>query len=222
MFLAHLRLLLSMLSFLTLETDSGSGGNGDEGGDSGGDESERSGDSGGSEEESGFKAPKNQDELDAMIRRRLAKAKTDAETAARATWDQEQKQKEAKDKDDVRALLTLAEEKIQKLEEDLKTERFGSVRSRVAAKHKLPEDLAERLRGETEEELEADAKRLAKYAVSRGDGAEEEGDGSGDDSGTSAIENDAGARSSKSKGSKRTVPTFRVNSTVKTVKVPGA
>jgi hypothetical protein len=218
MFLAQLR-MLGMLAFLALQSDSG-GGDGDDGdGDPGGDDQGRSGDSGDSHGDSGFRAPKDQDELDRMIRRRLAKAKTDAETAARAAWDQEQQTKEAKDKDDVRKLLKLAEDKAAKLEEDLQRERQGNLRSRIASKHKLPDDLAELLTGETEEELTEHAKRLAKYAVARGDG--EEGDDEGDTS-KDDIENDAGARGSRKRANQKPVPQFRVASTVKTVKMPGA
>lgn len=46
-----------------------------------------------------------------------------------------------------------------------------SLRTKVAARHKLPEALAERLRGETEEDLEADAKSLAELLPKGGPGS---------------------------------------------------
>lgn len=49
-----------------------------------------------------------------------------------------------------------------KLEAELLQERSERLRLKVASKHALPDALASRLKGETEEELEADAQELAK------------------------------------------------------------
>lgn len=56
--------------------------------------------------------------------------------------------------------LQKAQETLQKLQADLNTAKAEALRAKVAAKHKLPPALAERLRGAMEEEMEADAKAL--------------------------------------------------------------
>jgi hypothetical protein len=49
-----------------------------------------------------------------------------------------------------------------KLEAELTQERSERLRLKIASKHALPDTLASRLKGETEEELEADAQELEK------------------------------------------------------------
>jgi hypothetical protein len=55
--------------------------------------------------------------------------------------------------------------RIASLEAEIATSRLETVRERVAAKHKLPPELAARLRGDDEASLDADAKALAKLIV---------------------------------------------------------
>lgn len=67
--------------------------------------------------------------------------------------------KEYEDRDKTEA--EKAEEARRQLEERASTAEAELLRLKVAAKKNLPIDLAERLRGNTEEELEADAERLS-------------------------------------------------------------
>lgn len=64
---------------------------------------------------------------------------------------------EAKTADEVQALIAEYDEKIAGLQQ-------SALRESVARKHKLPDDLAELLRGDDEAALEAHAETLAKYA----------------------------------------------------------
>lgn len=216
MFLAHLR-LLGLFAFLALQGDTGGDDGGDEGGDTDGDDTGATGERESSQDDSDFRAPKDQAELDRMISRRLKSHADRAKAEAKTEFERERQATEAKDKDDVRALLKLAEDKIATLEGELKQERTGSLRTQVATAYKLPDDIAELLKGETKEELTEHAKRLAKHVASRADGGEDESDTSADD-----IDNDAGARGSKKRGNQKPIPQFRIASTVKTVKMPGA
>lgn len=56
-------------------------------------------------------------------------------------------------------------ERLAKEIADMKAELFAAKRQTVAMKYKLPEALADRLKGETQEELEEDAKALAALIV---------------------------------------------------------
>lgn len=71
--------------------------------------------------------------------------------------EEERKRKEA-EMTDVEKYKAKAEE----LENALKLERTEKMRLKVSSKYQLPEKLAARLQGETEEEMEADAAELAK------------------------------------------------------------
>lgn len=53
------------------------------------------------------------------------------------------------------------EKELQELKSALETERKTALRSRIASEFKLPPQLADRLSGDTEEELKADAEALA-------------------------------------------------------------
>ncbi len=54
-------------------------------------------------------------------------------------------------------------ERFADLEKQLSEERHGRLREKVAREHQLPDDLAEVLKGDTEEELKAHAEVLKKY-----------------------------------------------------------
>lgn len=71
--------------------------------------------------------------------------------------EEERKKKEA-EMTDVEKFKARAAE----LEAELNRERYGRMRLEVASKYNLPDTLANRLQGETMEELEADAEQLAK------------------------------------------------------------
>jgi len=63
---------------------------------------------------------------------------------------------------DLETALQQAQARAQELETTLAQRDATALRAKVAAAHQLPADLADRLRGSTEEELTADAKELAK------------------------------------------------------------
>jgi uncharacterized protein (DUF885 family) len=75
--------------------------------------------------------------------------------------------KAAKDAGNYKELADKYEAEIETLREELESRDRQSLRERIAVKHKLPADLAIRLRGETEAELEDDAKTLAKLVTAR-------------------------------------------------------
>jgi hypothetical protein len=213
MFLIHARMLLGALAFMTLESDSGdsgddSGGDGD--GDDGGD-----GDGTAKKTESSFKAPANQAELDRLISRRLKKAREDAAAEATTAAQRAAEVATAKEKDDVRKLLEIEQDKVKELELKVKNAEVTSLRTKVANAHKLPDELADLLKGETEEELTVHAKKLAELVTKGKDTGSDDGSDDGD------IDNDAGAQGTRKKGNRSNVPQFRIASTKKTVKWPG-
>ena len=71
------------------------------------------------------------------------------------------KAEDAKRKEAEMSDLEKAQKKAAQLEADLKAERLQNLKLKVAGKYQLPESLANRLQGETEDELDADAKALA-------------------------------------------------------------
>lgn len=95
-----------------------------------------------------------QAELDAHIARRLKEAD-----------DRRKKQVEeeaAKAKGEWETVAKAKEAEIEALKAEVAKRDHEALMLRVAAKHKLPPELADRLRGEDEAALEADAKELAK------------------------------------------------------------
>lgn len=89
----------------------------------------------------------------------LADAKkklTDIENASLSELEREKKRA-----DDAEAALVAAKAETE-------AERLSSLRNRIAAKYSIPETLAQRLQGVNEQELEADAKELAKVVKTEG------------------------------------------------------
>lgn len=70
--------------------------------------------------------------------------------------------KAAADAGDHKTLAEQAQARVAELEAQIAARDAAALRAKVAAAHQLPADLADRLRGATEEELIADAKALAK------------------------------------------------------------
>ncbi len=122
-------------------------------------------------ESEGFKAISTQEEFDAALKTRLnrqeqalrkslsdeitTKLKTEAETA------------KALEDGNYKALLEAETVKREAAERERDAEKQSALKTRIAAKHKLPDALASRLTGTTEEELEADAKELAKLVTAK-------------------------------------------------------
>lgn len=79
------------------------------------------------------------------------------------------KEAEAKRNEAEMTELEKAQKRSAELEAELQRERGEKTRLKVAAKHQLPDALAARLRGDTEEELDADAQELAKLLPKKKD-----------------------------------------------------
>ncbi|MFD6636763.1 hypothetical protein ACFWDN_13210 [Micromonospora chalcea] len=97
-------------------------------------------------------------ELPKWAREKLTKANAEAANYRTRLREVEKKLSEAKTPEDFETATKELREANVNLERQL-------LRERVARKAGLPDDLAERLQGATQEELEADAKKLQKYAA---------------------------------------------------------
>lgn len=93
----------------------------------------------------------------------LTRVRAEAANYRTRLRENEKKLANAKTPEEVEAALNELKETNAKAERDLIVEN-------VALKHKLPEELAEVLRGDTREELEAHAEKLAKFVTPGGDG----------------------------------------------------
>ena len=109
----------------------------------------------GSQSEAGSEAPK-EDDLPDHWRNELSSARNDAARYRNRLREAEQRLEGAKSADEFEAAVAEYKTQLANLETDL-------ARERVARKHNLPDDLAARLKGANEEEMEADAKTLAAY-----------------------------------------------------------
>jgi len=102
----------------------------------------------------------NQADIDAIVKDRLERQKRSVDAASKA-------QQEAAEAERLKAAQEwqkVAEQKEAALvaaRAELAAERLSMARDRVAAKYHLPEALAKRLVGTTEDELDADAKDIA-------------------------------------------------------------
>ena len=134
-------------------------------GDGGGGNPDDNGDPPGKEGES-FEAITSQDQLDSIIKTRLSrqekKLRETITDEVKAALKDEQDRKDAEDNENYKKLYEDLQKKYDKLEGDHKETERKALVDRVASKYKLPETLAARLQGETEDDLETDAKALAK------------------------------------------------------------
>lgn len=100
-----------------------------------------------------------QADVDRIITERLTKEKAKAESmATKAREDAERKAAEEQGK--FRELYEAAQQRIAETEARLKSAEIASIKREVAGKLNMPQALANRLQGETLEEIEADAKEL--------------------------------------------------------------
>lgn len=100
-----------------------------------------------------------QADVDRIITERLTKEKAKAESmATKAREDAERKAAEEQGK--FRELYEAAQQRIAETEARLKAAEIASIKREVAGKLNMPQALANRLQGETLEEIEADAKEL--------------------------------------------------------------
>lgn len=110
----------------------------------------------------------SQDSFDAAIADRLRRQEDALKKSVRDDVEAEIKVKadEAakKEQGDFKALYEAAEAERVKLDNEVKSRQLADTKRAVAAKHNLPPWLADRLQGETEGDLEKDAKQLATAA----------------------------------------------------------
>lgn len=114
-----------------------------------------------------FKPITTQEEFDAAIKGRLSREKEKY-----GDYDQLKSRVEELEKENIGLKSTIEDANQNKVDadkqlEDLQNQIAGyetaSLRTRIALKHGLPYDLADRLQGNDEESFEADAERLAGY-----------------------------------------------------------
>lgn len=101
-----------------------------------------------------------QADIDRIVKERLERAERTAQEKA----DAERKKLEEEQAKQQGEWQKLAEQRaadLEKLQNELKTERYNALRSKVATAHNLPADMATRLVGDDEAALNEDAKRLA-------------------------------------------------------------
>ena len=102
-----------------------------------------------------FKPINTQEELNQVISQRLEQARS-AERAKFADYDSIKTQLAGLQKD-----VTAKDTTIADLQGQLKTSRSDLVKTRIALEKGIPQELCSRLVGETEEEIRADADKLA-------------------------------------------------------------
>jgi hypothetical protein len=105
-----------------------------------------------------------QADLEHQIDERLKRERAKSEAKAIREKEEADAQR-LKEQAEWQKLAEANEAKAQKLEAELARRDHDALRARVAAKHKLPEAFAARLVGQTEDELEADARELAKVVT---------------------------------------------------------
>lgn len=136
---------------------------------------------------------KNQADLDTLIERRLTRQKESLQKdpefikEIRATIEGEKTAEELKEQgkfeDMYNAEVTKnanLQKKVDELTDQIAEKEKDDLRRTVAAKYKLPDELADRLKGDTEEEITTDAKGLAKKLNISQKDEEKEGEGDGD------------------------------------------
>ena len=118
-----------------------------------------------------FQPITSQEDFDAALAARLArheakvrKSITDQVTAQIAD---DAKSAKAKEANDYKALYEAETQRRELAERERDQERKTTLRNRIAAKHKLPDELADVLKGDSEDELDEHAKRLAKVVKTR-------------------------------------------------------
>ncbi|MBQ3281563.1 MAG: hypothetical protein IJH41_04045 [Eubacterium sp.] len=123
-----------------------------------------------------------QDEVNKLVGAEKTKAKSKAEADAAEKYKDFEDFKTKAEKYD--SDLGLKDTKIKELEDKVKKYESDSVKTKIARAAGLPDEMADRLRGTTEEEMKADAESLAKIVVKKEVaplGDPEPGRGGGDD-----------------------------------------
>ena len=114
-----------------------------------------------------FKPITSQEELNNLIKSRLernsAKITEEIEAKYSGYVSAETQAEISKQLEELQAKLQEKESAIADLTAKATKYETDSVRTRIAAKYNLPIELADRLTGETEEELKADAEKLSQF-----------------------------------------------------------
>ena len=113
----------------------------------------------------------SKDELDAAVAAAIAKRDSDIKAAA--------EQAALKAKGEYEALYAAEKSKLAKIESDLAAEKLARIREQIATAHKLPPELADRLRGDDKASIEKDAVILARLAKPAAEGIPAGGRGNG-------------------------------------------
>ena len=100
-----------------------------------------------------------QADVDRIIAERLSKERTKAESMATKARE-EAERKAAEEQGKYQELYEKAQQRIAETEAKLKASEIASIKREVAARLNMPAALATRLQGETQEDIEADAKEL--------------------------------------------------------------
>lgn len=100
-----------------------------------------------------------QADVDRLIGERIAKERTKAEQLATKARE-EAERKAAEEQGKYQELYEAAQRRIADTEAKLKAAEIAGIKREVAARHNMPAALANRLQGETAEDIEADAKEL--------------------------------------------------------------
>lgn len=122
-----------------------------------------------------FKIIETQEQLDAIIGERIARA--EKKTAEKfADYEEIKKQNEdyasqisalKQSMESQSETATANNEKIANLEKQVESYATAAVKTRVALESGLPYELADKLSGTTEDEIRADAQTMAKYMVNQ-------------------------------------------------------
>jgi hypothetical protein len=100
-----------------------------------------------------------QADVDRIINERIAKERSKAETMA-AKAREEAERKAAEEQGEYQKLYQAAQKRIEETEARLKASEIASIKREVATRLNMPVALANRLQGEDEATIEADAKEL--------------------------------------------------------------
>ena len=102
-----------------------------------------------------FKIINTQEELNSIIQERLNKEKQKISTIEKEKEDLQ------KQFDEINQKYNTSEEAMEKLRKEVETHKMNELKRNIAKQNGLADELSSRLMGNTEEELEADAKRLS-------------------------------------------------------------
>jgi hypothetical protein len=118
----------------------------------------------------------------------LRKRLKDAEATAQAAEARQRELDEAKAKEEGRykELLEAREKELAEIQKQITDRDLKDKRTALARKHSLPDEIADRLVGETDDEIEEDAKRLARLFAK-----------------TDGVDTDSGKRSAQANGKQK-------------------